>query len=226
MTTKRQIRKLLSPFADRHADLVFVHDRLFLKPIDHVLVAIWVDRSSSADSPRPQWSVTHSCNIIWHFPVMWTMSIPSRRDGWRWSEPWLEEHFTEVVEQEVLPLLKKLRRLEFFASSLSSIFEHDRLQAAMLDDAAVKAALGLFDAAREVCETLLSRPTRFAHPFFAGSFERVTQELYPLLLEDDRSGVAALLHRWEAATIGNFGLEAVWTPSPFPLERAGSVNSG
>ncbi len=216
MTTKRQIRKLLSPFADRHADLVFVHDRLFLKPIDHVLVAIWVDRSSSADSPRPQWSVTHSCNIIWHFPVMWTMSIPSRRDGWRWSEPWLEEHFTEVVEQEVLPLLKKLRRLEFFASSLSSIFEHDRLQAAMLDDAAVKAALGLFAHALRASVFRGLFRTRHARALSASSGRR----------PERRRGASASLgsgHHREFRT--RSGLDAVAFPAGARRVRQLRLNS-
>ncbi|MGV8853408.1 MAG: hypothetical protein ACOH2L_02070 [Devosia sp.] len=35
----------------------------------------------------------------------------------------------------------------------------------------------------------------------------------------DRSGIAALLHQWEQDRVQRLGVEHLWEPTPFPLER-------
>jgi hypothetical protein len=47
------------------------------------------------------------------------------------------------------------------------------------------------------------------------------RELCAKLAEDDRAGLARLLHEWEAYTVKNFKIEQLWEPTPFPLETVG-----
>ncbi len=50
---------------------------------------------------------------------------------------------------------------------------------------------------------------------------RRLRELCAKLAEDDRTGLARLLHEWEAYTVKNFKIEHLWEPTPFPLEMVG-----
>ena len=47
---------------------------------------------------------------------------------------------------------------------------------------------------------------------------RRLRELCAKLAEDDRAGLAGLLHEWEVYTVKNFKIEHLWEPTPFPLE--------
>lgn len=38
------------------------------------------------------------------------------------------------------------------------------------------------------------------------------------LAENDRTGLARVLHEWEAYTVKSFKIEHLWEPTPFPLE--------
>ena len=44
------------------------------------------------------------------------------------------------------------------------------------------------------------------------------KELLPLMVAGERSGVAKLLHGWEAASVKRLKLEECWQPTPFPIE--------
>ena len=46
-------------------------------------------------------------------------------------------------------------------------------------------------------------------------------QLCARLAEDDRAGLARLLHEWEAYTVKNFKIEHLWESIPFPLELGG-----
>jgi hypothetical protein len=49
---------------------------------------------------------------------------------------------------------------------------------------------------------------------------RRLRELCAKLADDDRAGLARLLHEWEAYTVKNFKIEHLWEPTPLPLELA------
>ncbi len=38
-------------------------------------------------------------------------------------------------------------------------------------------------------------------------------------MDDDRAALATILHRWERENVAGTKAEAIWTPSPFPLEE-------
>ncbi|SFK45731.1 hypothetical protein SAMN04488125_10224 [Methylorubrum salsuginis] len=41
------------------------------------------------------------------------------------------------------------------------------------------------------------------------------------LMDDDRAALAAILHRWERENVAGTKAEAIWAPTPFPLEEVG-----
>jgi len=45
------------------------------------------------------------------------------------------------------------------------------------------------------------------------------RQLIALAGVNDRAAVAALLHEWEEHNARRLGVEDVWEPTPFPLER-------
>jgi len=53
-----------------------------------------------------------------------------------------------------------------------------------------------------------------------GAENRRLRELCAKLADDDRAGLARLLHAWEAYTVRNFKIEHLWQPTPLPLELA------
>lgn len=44
------------------------------------------------------------------------------------------------------------------------------------------------------------------------------RSLYQCLVDDDRVGIANLLHDWEGMTVGANRLELFWQRTPFPVE--------
>lgn len=45
------------------------------------------------------------------------------------------------------------------------------------------------------------------------------RSLHEPLMDDDRAALASILHRWERENIAGTKAEAIWQPSPFPLEE-------
>ena len=89
----------------------------------------------------------------------------------------------------------------------------------------VDVALGDLEAARAICEKNIQRWSNWSDdPDLdedgKAKFRRL-RELCAKLAEDDRAGLARLLHEWEAYTVKNFKIEHLWEPTPFPLEMMG-----
>ncbi|AWN39381.1 hypothetical protein DK389_00945 [Methylobacterium durans] len=45
------------------------------------------------------------------------------------------------------------------------------------------------------------------------------------LLSENRTGLAKTLFAWESENITRLGIEQIWEPTPFPLERGGEAMS-
>lgn len=220
MTTQRQIKKLVAPLLEQHSSLILVDGIVYLKPVDHVLLAIIFDRTGEAKRVRPLWVITHYCRIFRYFPVVWDRMIGSPGNNlWYWDDPTMPARFVAKIEDEILPLLRKLQRFDEFVTLVSSdFFLLQSLRASHLEHAVITAAYGDFEKTKSICADLIAGRTRFSLPYFKQPFDRVTKELYPLVLAGDHASVASLLHEWEAISMRNFGLEKIWEPTPFPLE--------
>jgi len=127
--------------------------------------------------------------------------------------------FVTRVEADVIPLLRPLdtvrKRLDFvrtrpqFQGYLASTWH---LIAAI--------AAGDLDAARAIWAKTDGwyRPGRIMdEPYHQLEYDRLCLIDEPLMA-DDRAGLAALLHRWEAENIVGSPLEPYWVAERFPLE--------
>lgn len=54
MTTAAQVKKLVRPLLERHADLALVGRWIYVKPVHHFARAVLIDRMLNPDKFRPQ----------------------------------------------------------------------------------------------------------------------------------------------------------------------------
>ncbi len=86
----------------------------------------------------------------------------------------------------------------------------------------VDVALGDLDAARSICKEHFPRWS-VDQPHYDEddrAENRRLRELCARLAENDRTGLARLLHEWEEHTVKHFKIEHLWAPTPFPLEQS------
>jgi len=219
MTTKKQIFSLLNHLLDRDDGLALIGDEVVVKPVRHVIRRFWIDRTSDADYPHFFWAVGHTFNPmmamgIWAEQFQIPRGLPNR-----WSQPGMREAFVDLVENAVVPMLRRVEKFDdmftiderFRSPAYDGWLQYEPYQMHFL------AANGRFDDAIAIYDSIKDferspeNPRRRAYAF-------VTDDLAPLLLANDKPGVAALLHRWEQAKIQRNGLEAIYEPTPFPLE--------
>ena len=84
-------------------------------------------------------------------------------------------------------------------------------------------ALGNLNLARCWWQQVEASP-EVRYPHFDQFWERWRQRILSLrepLMDDDRAALAAILHRWERENVAGTKAEAIWMPSPFPLEESG-----
>ena len=220
MTTARQIRKLAEPLVARHSDLVFLENRLMLKPVRHVLRGVLFERSGEARRFYPTWFVMHSFQPLRSFADTWTERIRHHgHNTWAWDDPLMPADFHAVIEEQTLPFLRGIKTLDdFVALTGRDRFLLNSLDAFPLRKVVVDAARGDFDAARSICATLLTGRTMWSAPDLREAFSMIVDALCPLLAVEDRTGLAQQLREWEAYTTGNLRIELICEPTPFPLE--------
>ena len=220
MTTKKQVFSLLKHLLDRDDGLSLSDDFVVVKPVRHVIRTFWIDRTSDADYPNFFWAVGHAFGPMMSRGGIWAEQFQIARGAPnRWSQTGMREAFLNVVEGAVLPMLRRVESFDdiftidtqFRSAILDGWLQYEPYQMHFL------AANGRFDEAIAIYESIRDwdrspeNPRRRAYAF-------VTDDLAPLLLANDRAGVAALLHGWERATIQCNGLDAIYEPTPFPLE--------
>lgn len=228
MTTKKQIHALLKHLLERDGGLILSKDEadphgppfIVVKPVRHVIRTLWIDRSGVADYARFFWAVGHAFNPMISRRGIFAeqFQIPRGLPN-RLCQPGMREAFIDLVENAIVPMLQRVETVDdmftidrkFRSAILDGWLQYEPYQMHFL------AANGRFEDAIAIYESIKDfdrspeNPRRRAYAY-------VIDDLAPLLLANDRPGVAALLHRWELATIQRNGLEAIYEPTPFPLE--------
>jgi hypothetical protein len=221
MTTVRQVKRLLTPFVERHDDLELVGRWLYLKPVRHVLRAILIERTGEADRFRPWWAVAPLCEPQKAFPLNWATQItsPARR-LWFWKDDDTPFNLAASIELRALPSLRAIETLDDFVAFADSSerFSLTAFRYYHLRSLGVDAARGDLEGARKTCAELVGGRTKWSVPSMRDDFDRVTGELCPLLAANDRAGMARLLHQWEAYTVEKLKIGHIYEPTPFPLE--------
>lgn len=221
MTTKKQIGSLLSRIAERHDDLAVFGRFIVLRPLRHVLRSISIDRSWDKDYPRFYWHVGHA------FTPYGMRQGLCLEEFWlprgspdRWSQPGFAEAATDTIEQQILPMLRRVQSIDdmFHVEGVPRSPEYDdnlRYEPYQLH---IHAACGRLDEAVAIYERIKDwhlelKPGRFQFEFSKAS------ELGALAAAGDRPAVAALLHQWEDEFVARTELGAIYERTPFPIEQ-------
>jgi hypothetical protein len=223
MTTKAQIRQLARPLLERHPDLILASAAggliIAVRPVAHLLRFVILDRTGSADTFQPQWSV--NCLFIKREHLNLFYEGWLRRRGpqrlWRWSDPAVAEEFVTPVEEQALPRLAELTTLEAF-ERFTLAADPPRGEYMNGFRALMAMARGDLDAAAALMDTG-PRPWGTAaldqeHDGLGTRLKAQGAKLSP----EDRRALAAMLHRWEAYSVEKLRLGPVWQRTPFPLE--------
>jgi hypothetical protein len=189
---------------------------------------ILIDRTSDADQCVASWFMTE-----FFMPSVRRWETFGRCDDrigrsagfkggwyWSWSDPTMRADFITRVEADALERLRPLNTVSKclnFARTRPETFI--RLDSHWYLFAAI--ALGELDAAREIwakTEGYYRLGRVLDEPCDQLIYDRLCLIDEPLMA-DDRAGLAALLHRWEAEAIVGSPLEPHWVAERFPLEE-------
>lgn len=228
MTTARQIKELVRPLLEKHADLVLVdRNTLWVCPVGSVGRLILIDRTACSSRCVVRWHLTEffapetyswtdlgRCN-----ERIWRSQGFGGGQGWFWSDPTIYEDFITRVEADAISILQPLdttrKCLEFARTYLPSVGFLGRdwhLIAAI--------ALGELDEAREMWAGMggyyrRGTPVEWDH---APTFHRYRMLDKPLMA-DDRAALAAILKSWAAENVKGSPLEPYWEPGSLPIEE-------
>lgn len=225
MTTAVQVKKLVRPLLERHPDLALAGHWIYLKPVQHFARAILVDRTSKADRFSPRWTVIHLFQVRRSFTLNWGTflvdPVPGRSGIW-WplGAPDIDEGLCEAIEEQALPWLRMMSTLDLYLAFISQNQNGPHLYDKGDSEVVVRVAQGYLGYARKLCGKQHERWSTDKPEYdddTRAKFRRLL-ELSTLLEQDDRAGLARLLHSWEAETVKNFKIEHLWEPTPFPLE--------
>lgn len=221
MTTRKQISRLLGALVQRNPDLAQSERFAIIKPLRHVMRSISIDRGITADSPQFLCSIGHFFDPTANRQgITLDQLFLARGAPRRWTEPGMRVAFFEACESQILPRLRGIDTIEDMIRFRT--YGSSEFKAAVrwvIHQIHFAAAYGRFDRALRRFERIKDwDPSRMS--WRRPEFQHVADELVPLMRTDDRDGVIRLLHRWEEDRVRRFGLEAIYEPTPFPLERA------
>jgi hypothetical protein len=222
MTTVAQVKQAIQPLLQRNPDLALVGRLIVLKPVRHILCGISLGRSLDPSLFVPTWAVIFLFEPCDGFSYNWGERVYGPSGVWDVSDPDLPETLSAAIEGEALPLLRPVKVIDDFVRFTSI----DRFPQTFLDGyehrkVFVDVARGDLEAARSICEYMTTSRAKGRYlPEMQEEYDRVTKELCPLIAANDRTGLARLLHTYEAQSVKNLKLEKFWEPTPFPIERA------
>lgn len=223
MTTAAQVKKLVQPLLDQNSDLAWVGRQIYLKPVHHFARTILIDRILDPDGFRPQIAAAHLFDVHDTFPLNWSQWLrkPSgpMPGSWLINDTDVGQMLIETIEASALPRLRAMKSLDNYLAYTSQAGLRDLLvrpTARIIMDV----ALGDLDTARTIYESqrelwFVDKPN---YDDEDKAMLRRLRELCALLENDDRAGLARLLHDWEALTAKNLKIAHLWEPTPFPLE--------
>lgn len=227
MTNARQARQVFRPLLARHNDLVEVGPRmLWLKPVHHLGLRVFIERSSDAESPSPQWNIIelffYCRNIkiaLGHRNFLFRSRTPFERH-WDWSNPTTVDELVSAIEGKALPLLRSKQHFETFAAYYYFQFRRSGMFMHAEDCLIVDIAMGNLREARKKCEELLPEYVENKYVNWRGwqKFRIQVMTVAEPLMAGDRAALAEILHGWEYDNVKGSMLEPYWERTPFPLE--------
>jgi hypothetical protein len=221
MTTQAQVKALVKPLLERHKDLALVKRLIVVRPFDHVLRGVLIDRTSDPNCMNPRWLVDHLFEPRRTYHLSWGAQLYRRSHGpWDMSNPRTQEVLFQEIEENALPHLREIRDLRDCYEFVSRNYFRHVLFDAPVEKIVLDVALGNLDVAREISRNVVAKRS-VDEPHLDDvdrEYLRKVKALCALLKQDDREGMAGMLHEWEAEMVRNMKMEYLWEPTPFPLE--------
>jgi hypothetical protein len=221
MTTAAQIKKLVKPFLERHADLVLDGQWFYLKPVHHLLRTILFDRTGQAVQFKPRWAVITLFRPTNNIDLKYgSMLRGTKTKLWYWNDPEMPAALFDAIENQALPAMQSIETLDDFVKFTSDPdrFWGQHMPAFPALKLPIDVAQGDLDSARSICQKWSGRAPRWPED----PLGPMVKGLCPLLAANDRAGLVRQLHEWEEYTVKQLKLEKIWEPSSFPIELGGA----
>ena len=222
MTTIAQVKQAVQPLLQRNTDLELVGRLVIIKPVQHILCGINIGRSLDPLKFVPTWSVLLLSEPHKNFGYLWGAKVSGPRGNWKISDPDLPVAMCQAIEQEALIPMRAVKTFDDFINFASKErFPVKHLDLYPATKILVDIARGDLIAAAAICQHLKTNEGRAEYmPYLREEYDRVVEELCPLVTAGDRAGLAKLLHSYEAQSVKNLKIEKYWEPTPFPIELA------
>ena len=219
MTTIAQVKQVVQPLLRRNSDLALIGRLVIIKPVQHILCGINIGRSLDHLKFVPTWSVLLLSEPHKNFGYLWGAKVRGPRGNWQITDPDLPAAMCEAIEQEALAPMRAIKTFDDFINLASKErFPVQHLNLYPATRILVDIAQGDLVAAEAICKYLKTKEGRAEYFYMPEKYDRVVQELCPLVAANDRAGLAKLLHSYEAQSVKNLKLEKFWEPTPFPIE--------
>jgi hypothetical protein len=225
MTTVAQVRQVLQPLLKRNPDLALIGRLIVVRPVRHILRGVYIDRSIASELFIPTATAIFMFKPRDDITLQWGERVHRRQRGgsgvWDVADPHTSEIMCKEIEAQALEALRPIQTIDDFVAFVSP----ERFPDTHLDlyedlKVYIDAARGDFAAARSICNFMATDWGKLKYlPDMKEEYDRITQELCPLIASNDRGGLARLLHRYEAQSVKNLKLEKVWEATPFPIEQ-------
>jgi hypothetical protein len=143
---------------------------------------------------------------------------------WRHSEPNAAAELSAGIEAKVLPTLRAITTIAQFERFAQEHRDSNHMVDWLHHRPPLSIAQGDLATARQYCADKIAplQVASFGRDEEDKAMLRQLKELCRRLSLDDRAGLVALLHEWEAAMVRNLKIAHLWEPTPFPLEKEGS----
>ena len=244
MTTIAEIKQWTRPILAEHPDLALKPRMLYLRPVRHIHRSIFFTGSSDRAHPKP-WA---NYKLLFGPPSgpqsdNWDHELLV---GWS-TDPQFQHELETSVRETLDEFLRPVGTIEGLYArmgepDLAWSFKADRLSNKPILYAVVLAALGRLQEAAAIAQNYidvnegpllrqaeafeatrgkrlsLSKPIPLDVSYFLKPMTEL-KRLIALLTANDRRAIAAMLHEWEQHGARRRGIEDVWEPTPFPLER-------
>ena len=219
MTNSAQMKRLVAPLIKCRGDLAFSRRTIILKPVHHIARGVILDGAGDVSVVviRPWiqqvFDPAHQ-SLTWTWPV-------SRQGGGRFriEQPTVQSEVIEAIATDVLPRLQPISDITHFEQYVTAhknmhLYDNPRRLI-------TAAARGDLELALHLSRDLRAKGHLDGPGGDAESTRSIVRRrtLSDLIEVDDRAGIIALLHQWEAATAADWGLAQFWEPSPFPIEQ-------
>jgi hypothetical protein len=220
MTTIAQVKQAVQPLLQRNPDLALIGRLVLIKPVQHILCGINIGRSLDPLSFVPTWSVILLFEPRERFGYLWGARVRGPRGNWKITDRDLPAAMCEAIEQEALVPMRAIKTLDDFINLASKErFPVKHLDLYPATRIFVDIARGDLAAAEAICRYLRTKEGRAEYmPYMQEQYDRVMQELCPLVAANDRAGLAKRLHSYEAQSVKNLKIEKYWEATPFPIE--------